>query len=140
MDKEPDTQGLVQIFIIVAGVLGMVVGAAAGYAFEGTNSRWLAILAGLVSVLVLTLVRLTFGPRFRRILLSPRQPSIRGRVVAYIGFASLLGALAAHDLVSMFEVRSDVLLGLTSGAFASLAMAVVMIIYLHDHPRMKLEF
>jgi hypothetical protein len=116
---------------------GAVGGAAIGYGLDGTvpDRRLLALLAAFFAVALVIIFRGVLGKSY---------PPLRVRfpLVGWLNifFSTLIGGLAGHDLTRLFGLPSGIVTGFISGTLASISMAMLMIIYFHEHREKHVEF
>jgi hypothetical protein len=121
--------------------VGALAGATVGYGLGQVLSgrRVLAVLAALLAVGVTALFRVYLGRILPRLGLWQH-----GKIPLYlwisVGLSTILGGLAGHDLCEYFNVSSGLVIGSVSGVQAALSMALLMVLYFHEHPEVHLEF
>lgn len=141
MRRRNRSGGFASAFTLVVSIVGAFVGVIVGYSLDDhvQSRRLLAFLAAAAAVLVVT-----FG---RHILASIPALSIAGgrnEIRPFLWFSivlsSILGALAGHDLCELYSLSAGWIIGLSSGILASLSMALIMVVYFHEHPEKGVEF
>jgi uncharacterized membrane protein YfcA len=128
--------------MLIALIVGAFFGAALGQTLDSSISekRILSILTALFAVLIIDVVRRLFGKAYPSVFLAPRDKTIPPAVWLGVGFSSVVGGLAGHDIGLQFGVTSGALFGLASGTIAGISMSMLMIVYFHEHPEEGVEY
>lgn len=129
-------------FIFVDCILGAVAGVIIGYWLDRptVDSRVVALIAAFAAVAVAALFR-EYLSRFSPALSFRHHGKTIPRFVwMSIGLAAVIGALAGHDLCTLFGDTSGVIVGLVSGTLAAVSKATLTIFYFHEHPKRGLDF
>jgi peptidoglycan biosynthesis protein MviN/MurJ (putative lipid II flippase) len=115
-------------------LVSSAVGAAVGAVLEGTlDTRLLALIAALAGTVIASLIRYMFLYRLSGT--GPDEARIPSVMVVNSLIAAIAGGLAAHDLVTYLEIRSEVFLGIMAGLAAGILMAMLMITYHYSPSR-----
>lgn len=135
------TSNFASIFIFIALIIGAVAGAAVGWTLAGRiGDRLLSIFAALFAVVAIWSLRHVLGDSYPDLFARPRDKSIPPAIWLGVAFSSVVGGLAGHDIGLLFGVTTGALFGLTSGTIAGASMAMLVIVYLHEHPEEHSEF
>jgi len=126
----------------VISILGALTGVIAGYALDRVlgGGRLLALLSAFSAVAITNIFRLYLSSISRSLRLWPRGAKMPVYLWLSICLATLIGGLAGHDLCDFFGMSSGAVIGFVSGVLAALSMALLMVLYLHEHPVRSVEF
>lgn len=129
-------------FVLVISILGGIAGVIAGYGLEAAlpGARSLALVAAFFAVAITSIFRSYLGKVSPSLQLWQHQAKVPLYLWLSICLSTIIGGLAGHDLCEAFEVSSGPIIGLVSGVLAALSMALLMVLFFHEHPENKVEF
>ncbi len=129
-------------FILVIAILGALTGTLVGYGVDQVleGRRLLALLAAFSAVIICNLFRLYLSGVSRSLQLWPPGSKVPPYLWLSICVATIIGGLAGHDISEFVGISSGAIIGFGSGVLASLSMALLMVLYLHEHPVGTAEF
>lgn len=142
MARSAGSQGFVAVFLVLISVLGAIGGVITGYILDRVihDRRLLAILAAFIAVAFATAVRVLMARRAPGVFLAKQHTGLPRALAISACITSLAGGLAAHDLSRLADISSGPIIGFVSGTLAALLMALLMIVYFHQHSAARLEF
>ena len=129
-------------FVLVISILGALVGVITGYGLQEllSGTRLLALLAAFFAVAITSIFRSYLGRLSRSLRLRKHDAKVPLYLWLSICLSTVIGGLAGHDLCESFDVSSGPVVGFVSGVLASLCMALLMVLFFHEHPEDHLEF
>ncbi len=118
------------ILVLIATGIGALVGLALGDSV--TDTRTLAIAAGLIATVVASIAR--YKIVFLGAGVGVDETKVPMVLVVNAAIASIAGSLAAHDIARFIaDPPSSVLLGTFAGLLSAVLMAMLMVTY-HANP------
>ncbi len=133
-----DPASFVLVISIVGGIAGVIVGYGLQAALPGTRS--LALLAAFLAVAITSIFRSYLGRLSPSLQLWHHRAKVPLYLWLSICLSTIIGGLAGHDLCEAFDVSSGAIIGLVSGVLAAVSMALLMVLFFHEHPENKVEF
>lgn len=129
-------------FVLVISILGAIAGVIVGYGLQEvlSGTRLLALFAAFFAVAITSIFRSYLSRLSRSLRVWKHGAKVPLYLWLSICLSTVIGGLAGHDLCESFDVSSGPIIGFVSGVLASLCMALLMVLFFHEHPESRVEF